>query len=90
MNQQYMDLSKMLKKVEDRVIKGVEDAVAKELQSMKESVKAVHRDVKDVRILMKNIDTSLASSNDEYTNLDEEDKSSEERAQDVPNSDKPS
>ena len=68
------------------MIKGTEEEIAKEVQPLKESVKALHRDVKNVRILVKNIDTSLVSSNDEYTDLDKEDKCSDEKVLDVPSS----
>ena len=73
-NENNLDLCKRWKKVEEKV----------------DSVKAVHKDVKDVRIMVKNIDTSLASYNNEYTDLDKEDKSSEERTQDVHSNDKSS
>ena len=76
--------------MEKRVITRVENVVAKELQPVKDSVRNCHKDVKNVRILVKNIETSLASSNDEFTDTDEEDKFSDERTQNVPSSDKPS
>ena len=73
-NLHYLDLSKRLKKVEERMITRVEEAVAKELQPVKDSVRNFHKDVKNVRILFKNIETCLESSNDEFIEADEEDK----------------
>ena len=83
-NEHYLDLSKKLKKVEERMITGVEEAVSKELQQVKDSISNCHKDVKNVMILFKNIETSLAISNDEFTDTDEEDKFSDERTQNVP------
>ena len=76
--------------MEERLITGVEEAVAKELQPMKDLVRNCHKDVKNVRILVKNIETSFASSNDEFSDTDEEDKFSDERTQGVPSNDKTS
>ena len=87
-NEHYLDLSKRLKKVEERMIKGTEEAIAKELQPLKDHVSNEHKDVKNVRILVKNVETSIAKSDDTYTDTDEEDKFSDERTQDVPSSDK--
>ena len=88
-NEHYLNLSKRLKKVEDRVIKGTEEAIANELQPLKDHVRNVHKDVKNVRILVRNIETSLSKSVDTLTYMDEEDRFSDERTQDVPSSDKP-
>ena len=88
-NEHYLDLSKRLKKVEERVIKGVEEAIAKEVQPLKDSIHALHKDIKNTRILVKNIKTSFASSKDEYSSMDEEDKCSDGFPK-VPRSDKPS
>ena len=56
-----------------------EEVIANEVQTLKDNVKALHKDIKNLRILVKNVETSLASSNDEYTDLDEEDKFSDDK-----------
>ena len=43
-----------------------------------------------MRILVKNMETSLAKPDDSYSDTDEKDKFSDERTQGVPSSDKPS
>ena len=88
-NKHYLDLSKRLKKMKERVIKGTEEVTSKELQPVKDQVRNLHKDVKNVRILVKNVEMSLAKSDDTYTDTDEEDKFSDERAPDVTISDKP-
>ena len=58
-----------------------------ELQSLKDCLKALHNDVKSVRIIVKNIDSSLGSAN-ENTNADEDDKCSDDVVPVVTSSDK--
>ena len=82
-NEHYIDLSKRLKKVEDRVIKGVEEVVAKKVQPLKDQVRNLHKDVKSVRIHVKNVETGLAKSDDTYSDIDEKVKFSDKRTQDV-------
>ena len=71
-NEHYLDLSKRLKKVEERVISGVETGVAKVVQPLKEELQCVHKDVKAVRTLVQNIKERLESSENEDTELEEE------------------
>ena len=39
------------------------------MEILKNCIKAVHRDVKSMRVIVKNIDTSVESSDDEYTDM---------------------
>ena len=57
-NEHYLDLSNRLKKVEERMITRIEEVIVKEVQTLKDNVKVLHNDIKNVRILVKNIYTS--------------------------------
>ena len=74
MNEQYLDLSKRIKKVEDKVVSTAKETI-KEIKPLKDSMKNFDCDIKNLYTLVKNIETSLANENDEYESLggDEED-----------------
>ena len=68
MNEQYIDLSKRMKKVEDEVVSTGKETI-KEIKPLKDSMKTFDYDIKNLYNLVKNIETSLVNENDEYKSL---------------------
>ena len=68
MNEHYLDLSKRMKKVEDKVVSTAKEII-KEIKPLKDSMKTFDYDIKNLYTLVKNIKTSLANENDEYESL---------------------
>ena len=68
MNEQYIDLSKRMKKVEDNIVSTAKETI-KEIKPLKDSMKTFDYEIKNLYILVKNIETSLANENDEYESL---------------------
>ena len=64
MNEQYLDLSKRMKKVEDKVVSKSKETT-KEIKPLKDSMKTFDCDIKNLYTLVKNIETSLANEDDE-------------------------
>ena len=70
MNEQYLDLSKRMKKVDDKVISTNKETI-KEITPLKDFIKIFDFDIKNLYTLDKNIETSLKNKNDEFESLGE-------------------
>ena len=68
MNEQYLDLSKRIKKVEDKVVSMAKETTM-EIKPLKDSMKAFNYDIKNLHTLFKNIETNLTNEDDEYESL---------------------
>ena len=68
MNEQYLNLSKRMKKVEDKVVSTAKETI-KEIKPLKDSMKTFDCDIKNLYTLVKNIEISLTNENDEYKSL---------------------
>ena len=68
MNEQYLELSKRMKNMEDKVVCMAKDTI-KEIKPLKDSIKTFDYDLKNLYFPIKNIKTSLENENDEYETL---------------------